>query len=208
MTWFHHLVPQREQNILPRISPAEIMEVAPVVVCCTTQLLICWSAQQSRKGFVCAGKMFGRTPLIKLSPKKTWEGFVGGAIGTLFAAVVLTNFLAQYEWMYCPRRSLEFNRLHCDKPEAFIPIQYQMTDLWQVSSLFLLLEYEEYSLRPKSSAFDAITCVVVHVLSVPTNSMCDTSYVNTKVCPVAKILFVTSGTTTALKSANPKQRRE
>lgn len=29
------------------------------------------------------GKLFGRTPLIKLSPKKTWEGFVGGFVGTI-----------------------------------------------------------------------------------------------------------------------------
>jgi len=26
------------------------------------------------------GFFFGKTPLIKLSPKKTWEGFVGGAV--------------------------------------------------------------------------------------------------------------------------------
>ncbi len=29
-----------------------------------------------------AGFFFGRTPLIKLSPKKTWEGFLGGCVGT------------------------------------------------------------------------------------------------------------------------------
>lgn len=28
-----------------------------------------------------AGFFFGRTPLIKLSPKKTWEGFIGGLLG-------------------------------------------------------------------------------------------------------------------------------
>ena len=34
---------------------------------------------------ICAyivGVLFGKTPLIKLSPKKTWEGFIGGIIGT------------------------------------------------------------------------------------------------------------------------------
>lgn len=30
------------------------------------------------------GKIFGRTPLIEISPKKTWEGFIGGFIGTFF----------------------------------------------------------------------------------------------------------------------------
>lgn len=29
------------------------------------------------------GFFFGKTPLIKLSPKKTWEGFVGGGISTV-----------------------------------------------------------------------------------------------------------------------------
>ena len=29
------------------------------------------------------GFFFGKTPLIKLSPKKTWEGFIGGAVATI-----------------------------------------------------------------------------------------------------------------------------
>jgi CDP-diglyceride synthetase len=31
-----------------------------------------------------AGFFFGKTPLIKLSPKKTWEGFIGGLLVTVF----------------------------------------------------------------------------------------------------------------------------
>lgn len=30
------------------------------------------------------GFFFGKTPLIKLSPKKTWEGFIGGGFSTVF----------------------------------------------------------------------------------------------------------------------------
>ena len=30
-----------------------------------------------------AGILFGKTPLITLSPKKTWEGFIGGLIVTV-----------------------------------------------------------------------------------------------------------------------------
>jgi phosphatidate cytidylyltransferase len=37
------------------------------------------------------GVAFGKTPLIKLSPKKTWEGFIGGMFSTfVFAFLVNT----------------------------------------------------------------------------------------------------------------------
>ncbi len=51
-----------------------------------------------------AGFMFGRTPLIKLSPKKTVEGFIGGALGTILIAYVLALVLSQCAWITCPRR--------------------------------------------------------------------------------------------------------
>ena len=35
------------------------------------------------------GKMFGKTQLIKLSPNKTVEGFVGGIVGTVFFSFVI-----------------------------------------------------------------------------------------------------------------------
>jgi phosphatidate cytidylyltransferase len=38
------------------------------------------------------GFFFGRTPLIKLSPKKTWEGFIGGAISTVIFGIIVSNF--------------------------------------------------------------------------------------------------------------------
>jgi CDP-diglyceride synthetase len=39
------------------------------------------------------GFFFGRTPLIQLSPKKTWEGFIGGTIATFIFAVFVHHFL-------------------------------------------------------------------------------------------------------------------
>lgn len=44
------------------------------------------------------GRAFGKTPLIKLSPKKTWEGFIGGFISTLIAGVVLTYLKVNYDF--------------------------------------------------------------------------------------------------------------
>lgn len=35
------------------------------------------------------GFFFGKTPLIKLSPKKTWEGFIGGGISTVILGLVV-----------------------------------------------------------------------------------------------------------------------
>lgn len=37
------------------------------------------------------GFFFGRTPLIKLSPKKTWEGFIGASFATIISAFVVSS---------------------------------------------------------------------------------------------------------------------
>lgn len=37
------------------------------------------------------GFFFGRTPLIKLSPKKTWEGFMGASVITMAAAFLVSR---------------------------------------------------------------------------------------------------------------------
>ncbi|XP_021716998.1 phosphatidate cytidylyltransferase 4, chloroplastic-like [Chenopodium quinoa] len=39
------------------------------------------------------GKAFGRTPLINISPKKTWEGAIVGLAGCVATSVVLSKFL-------------------------------------------------------------------------------------------------------------------
>ena len=39
------------------------------------------------------GFFFGKTPLIKLSPKKTWEGFIGGAISTIIFGILVSFIL-------------------------------------------------------------------------------------------------------------------
>lgn len=38
------------------------------------------------------GITLGKTPLIKLSPNKTWEGFFGGMVGTVIVAVLCTKY--------------------------------------------------------------------------------------------------------------------
>ena len=78
------------------------------------------------------GFFFGRTPLIQLSPKKTWEGFIGGGvslkkkinitkkrnsnfqffffffqISTVIIALGLGHFACQYSYLTCPIGKLQ-----------------------------------------------------------------------------------------------------
>ncbi|ESN92086.1 hypothetical protein HELRODRAFT_184518, partial [Helobdella robusta] len=48
------------------------------------------------------GFFFGRTPLIKLSPKKTWEGFIGGAFATILFGILASYMLVQFDYFVCP----------------------------------------------------------------------------------------------------------
>jgi len=42
------------------------------------------------------GYFFGKHKLIALSPKKTWEGYIGGAISTFFFSVIVIYFLFSF----------------------------------------------------------------------------------------------------------------
>jgi phosphatidate cytidylyltransferase len=48
------------------------------------------------------GFFFGRTPLIQISPKKTWEGFIGGFAITLAVSPFAAAWLQRYKWLVCP----------------------------------------------------------------------------------------------------------
>jgi len=48
------------------------------------------------------GITFGRTPLIKISPKKTWEGFLGAWFFTVIWGVGVTQIMSQYKYFICP----------------------------------------------------------------------------------------------------------
>jgi len=51
--------------------------------------------------YIC-GITFGRTPLIKLSPKKTQEGFIGGWIFTILFSLLFTSLLTRSTYFTCP----------------------------------------------------------------------------------------------------------
>lgn len=52
-------------------------------------MIICCDIMSYMFGF-----FFGKTPLIKLSPKKTWEGFLGGAASTVLFGLAVRYFFS------------------------------------------------------------------------------------------------------------------
>lgn len=51
--------------------------------------------------YIC-GTVFGRTPLIKLSPNKTWEGFLGSLFFTILYGYFVSSMLCSYNYLICP----------------------------------------------------------------------------------------------------------
>lgn len=75
------------------------------------------------------GFFFGRRPLIQLSPKKTWEGYIGASVITIFFAFVLANVLGRFQWLTCPRKDLSTGWLYCDPGPMFKP-EYLSLPAW------------------------------------------------------------------------------
>lgn len=64
-------------------------------------LPVCLVVTNDIFAYIC-GITFGRTPLIKISPKKTVEGFIGAWICTVVLGGALVNILMRYDYMICP----------------------------------------------------------------------------------------------------------
>ncbi|RLN06794.1 hypothetical protein BBO99_00002306 [Phytophthora kernoviae] len=83
--------------------------------------------------FFC-GKLFGRkfikTPFLRLSPNKTWEGFIGAFICTIAYGFFSSAFLTQFPWLTCPVDSFEFklipDPLSCTPRAVFLPTLYDI----------------------------------------------------------------------------------
>ncbi|ODN06380.1 Phosphatidate cytidylyltransferase, photoreceptor-specific [Orchesella cincta] len=77
------------------------------------------------------GFFFGRTPLIQLSPKKTWEGFIGGGFSTVVWGILVSHVLCQYPYFVCP---VEYSEtidkmtlgLECEPSYLFQPQEYTL----------------------------------------------------------------------------------
>lgn len=76
------------------------------------------------------GFCFGKTPLIQLSPKKTWEGFIGGGVSTVMITLILSHYVCQYSSLVCP---IEFNEAlgkmthsGCEVSFNFLPQEFEL----------------------------------------------------------------------------------
>jgi phosphatidate cytidylyltransferase len=93
--------------------------------------------------YIC-GIAFGRTQLIKLSPKKTVEGFVGAWIMTVLFGMVLVNVMGRSKYFICPVNDLGanvFTGLECDVNPVFLPHTYTMPDY-----MFLPADVKKFSI--------------------------------------------------------------
>uniref|UniRef100_A0A0R3S0T6 Phosphatidate cytidylyltransferase n=1 Tax=Elaeophora elaphi TaxID=1147741 RepID=A0A0R3S0T6_9BILA len=66
------------------------------------------------------GFFFGKTPLIKLSPKKTWEGFIGGGISTVIFGLILSYCLLRHPFFVCPLEDYTVENYNCTIPSSFV----------------------------------------------------------------------------------------
>jgi len=89
--------------------------------------------------YVC-GFFWGRTPLIQLSPKKTWEGFIGAFFLTVTWGIFFSLLLAQFNYFICPATDLRtnvFTTVTCDPHPVFISTAYKLpTIIIDIFSIF------------------------------------------------------------------------
>ncbi|XP_022094533.1 phosphatidate cytidylyltransferase 2-like isoform X3 [Acanthaster planci] len=97
------------------------------------------------------GFFFGRTSLIKLSPKKTWEGFIGACFSTVIFIVILANILKRYTFFVCPP---EFDDekgefvMDCEPSSTFYPREYNVPVFMQNSLALVGIEWQTFTTLP------------------------------------------------------------
>lgn len=80
------------------------------------------------------GITFGRTPLIKISPKKTVEGFVGAWICTIGMGILLCHLLIRFQYFICPISDIGINAwsdFSCTPNPVFLPSVHRIPSFLQ-----------------------------------------------------------------------------
>lgn len=91
------------------------------------------------------GKIMGKTPLIHVSPNKTWEGFIGGIVGTIISTTVLSYFLSNFNHFICPTEYNEISGIieingSCSPSFLFVAVEYQIMPDLKIKLLPFLLD--------------------------------------------------------------------
>lgn len=83
------------------------------------------------------GITLGRTPLIKLSPKKTVEGFIGAFWSTILFGVLWGTYFMQFDYMICPVHDLgvsAWSSTQCTPNPVFV---WKEWEIWTPVAIFL-----------------------------------------------------------------------
>ncbi|CDW74213.1 phosphatidate cytidylyltransferase [Stylonychia lemnae] len=91
------------------------------------------------------GYFFGKTPLIMLSPKKTWEGFLGGLVTTFALTYFISEYFAGFSYMVCPQTNITFamiQGIQCDLPQTFMKQNFELP--------FAFMGYKHILIRPST----------------------------------------------------------
>jgi len=89
--------------------------------------------------YIC-GMLFGKkifqAPFLSLSPKKTWEGFIGAAIVTCVFSFYAPLILADIPWLVCPSEKISFfpQNFSCNIHPIFLPREYVIPTLGLLGS--------------------------------------------------------------------------
>mmetsp|Transcript_14286 Transcript_14286/g.21153 ORF Transcript_14286/g.21153 Transcript_14286/m.21153 type:complete len:473 (+) Transcript_14286:73-1491(+) len=92
------------------------------------------------------GRKIINAPFLKISPNKTWEGFIGAMICTVIFAYFLSGYLSKFEWFVCPVERLTLglvgdeSHLHCTPDSVF---QAREIKLPETVTKYLNFEYIE-----------------------------------------------------------------
>ncbi|KAF0692628.1 Aste57867_16304 [Aphanomyces stellatus] len=106
------------------------------------------------------GKKFIKATFLKLSPNKTWEGFVGAFLCTLVYAFFSSSLLAQYSWMTCPLETIQFlpKPLSCTPHPVFLKTWYAIPP--SIASVLDLHRVQLYPIQLHSLVFACFTSII------------------------------------------------
>merc|ERR1712232_1204978 len=105
-------------------------------------LIICNDITAYIWGFFC-----GKHSLIQLSPKKTWEGFIGAFFSTIIFAYFFGSLLGNWEIFYCPKTDI-LGSVECIKNPIFSHYYYNVPALISETCKSLGFEWTKISMRP------------------------------------------------------------